>query len=114
MLSLLLAFPGIEGFDYAQPFYWNIAPNQDATITPRWMSDRGLLLNGEYRYLLEESRGTVEGGYINSGDDGSENGDNRFEGNDRWYIDAQHAGTLAPRSDYQLLYGAASDGRYFR
>ncbi|WKD27437.1 LPS-assembly protein LptD [Halomonas sp. KG2] len=111
LLSPSISFSN-EGFDYAQPFYWNIAPNQDATITPRWMSDRGLLLNGEYRYLLEESRGTVEGGYINS-DDGSENGDNRFEGNDRWYIDAQHAGTLAPRSDYQLRYGAASDGRYF-
>ncbi|MGO3769728.1 MAG: LPS-assembly protein LptD, partial [Vreelandella alkaliphila] len=54
LLSPSISFSN-EGFDYAQPFYWNIAPNHDATITPRWMSDRGLLLNGEYRYLLEES-----------------------------------------------------------
>ncbi|MBE0462487.1 MAG: LPS-assembly protein LptD [Halomonadaceae bacterium] len=111
LLSPAIGFSS-DGFDYAQPFYWNIAPNHDATITPRWMTDRGLLLNGEYRYLFSESAGTVEGGYLSS-DDGGTNGDNRFDGQDRWYIDAQHAGRINNRSNYQLRYGAASDGRYF-
>ncbi|MCP1314720.1 LPS-assembly protein LptD [Halomonas sp. 707D7] len=101
-----------DGLDYAQPFYWNIAPNHDATITPRFMSDRGLLLNGEYRYLFEQSQGMIEGGYLAS-DGGTSTGDNRFEGEDRWYIDAQHQGRVNPRSNYALRYGAASDGRYF-
>ncbi|WP_447529563.1 LPS-assembly protein LptD [Vreelandella sp. TE19] len=101
-----------SGLDYAQPFYWNIAPNQDATITPRLMSDRGLLLNGEYRYLLDESQGMVEGGYL-ADDGGRRTGDNRFEGQDRWYIDARHRGRVNPRSNYSLRYGGASDGRYF-
>ncbi|MFN2409826.1 MAG: LPS-assembly protein LptD, partial [Halomonas sp.] len=40
LLTPAIALSG-DGFDYTQPFYWNIAPNRDATITPRWMSDHG-------------------------------------------------------------------------
>lgn len=103
--------------DYAQPFYWNIAPNQDATITPRWITDRGMLLGGEYRYLLPSDAGQIEGAFLGSDDGGSSDNPNdaarRFEGEDRWYVDYRHAGTLNTRSRYQLRYGGASDGRYF-
>ncbi|MGM0913146.1 MAG: LPS-assembly protein LptD [Pseudomonadota bacterium] len=106
-----------DSLDYAQPFYWNIAPDQDATITPRWISDRGLLLGGQYRYLFAESAGQIEGAWLDSDDGGDSDNPNdaarRFEGEERWYLDYRHAGTLSPRSRYQLRYGAASDGRYF-
>jgi LPS-assembly protein len=39
------------GSDITLPFYWNIAPNYDATLSPRLMLKRGLLLNNEFRYL---------------------------------------------------------------
>jgi LPS-assembly protein len=39
------------GIEFTQPFYWNIAQNMDATIAPRFMAKRGMLWNGEYRYL---------------------------------------------------------------
>ncbi len=39
------------GIDISVPYYFNIAPNMDATLTPRIMSKRGLLLGGEFRYL---------------------------------------------------------------
>ncbi len=42
-----------SGLEIAAPWYWNIAPNMDATITPRMMSRRGLQLNTEFRYLLD-------------------------------------------------------------
>ncbi|GEN27313.1 LPS-assembly protein LptD [Halovibrio variabilis] len=112
LLSPSIGFSS-DRVDYAQPFYWNIAPNQDATITPRWMTDHGLLLNGEYRYLLDESSGIFEGGYLNSDNGGSGGVENRFAGDDRWYVDARHAGRVNERSNYRLRYGAASDGRYF-
>ena len=112
LLSPSIGFSS-DGFDYAQPFYWNIAANHDATITPRWISDQGLLMNGEYRYLFEESAGVIEGGYLNSYNGGSGGGENRFEGDDRWYVDARHSGQVNERSNYRLRYGAASDGRYF-
>ena len=40
-----------DGYWYAQPIYWNIAPNYDATFTPKYMSHRGWQLNSEFRYL---------------------------------------------------------------
>jgi LPS-assembly protein len=42
------------GSELTLPYYWNIAPNFDATIAPRAMTKRGLMLNNEFRYL--ESR----------------------------------------------------------
>ncbi|NNJ90597.1 MAG: LPS assembly protein LptD [Gammaproteobacteria bacterium] len=39
------------GFDLSAPYYLNLAPNYDATITPRIMSKRGIQLGGEFRYL---------------------------------------------------------------
>lgn len=40
-----------SGTDISIPYYWNIAPNYDATFTPRLLSKRGLQLKGEIRYL---------------------------------------------------------------
>ncbi|MBS9404718.1 LPS-assembly protein LptD [Halomonas sp. TRM85114] len=107
----------LDSVDYTQPFYWNIAPNRDATITPRWISERGLLLGGEYRYLYEEDAGQIEGAYLASDDGGPDDNrydePQRFEGEDRWYVDYRHAGRFDARTRYRLRYGAASDGRYF-
>ncbi|MEQ1528726.1 MAG: LPS assembly protein LptD [Methylococcales bacterium] len=46
-----------NGFDVSVPYYWNIAPNFDATLKPRYLSKRGVLLGGEFRYLTEASKG---------------------------------------------------------
>ena len=35
------------------PYYLNLAPNYDATLTPRIMTKRGFQLGGQFRYLLE-------------------------------------------------------------
>ncbi|HEX9194646.1 MAG TPA: LPS assembly protein LptD, partial [Azonexus sp.] len=40
-----------DGVDITTPYYWNIAPNYDATLYPRYMSKRGLQLGAEARYL---------------------------------------------------------------
>jgi LPS-assembly protein len=64
-----LLFPSLakserNGFDYRQPIYFNIAPNYDATLQPRYMSDRGTLLGGEFRYLNTRGRGTLTAAYM--------------------------------------------------
>jgi LPS-assembly protein len=41
------------GLEIAVPYYFNIAPSMDATITPRYLGKRGLLLGGEFRYLTD-------------------------------------------------------------
>ena len=45
------------GFELSAPYYWNIAPNMDATLTAREMSNRGIQLQGEFRYLEENFSG---------------------------------------------------------
>ena len=55
-----------DGANIAMPFYWNIAPNYDATLTPTYISKRGLLTNGLFRYLTNTSSGKFEAGYIHN------------------------------------------------
>ncbi len=54
-----------NGFELATPYYFNIAPDQDATLTPRILSDRGLMLGGEYRYLSENHSGEIYAEWLN-------------------------------------------------
>ena len=53
-----------RGIEFAAPWYWNIAPNQDAIITPRYMEKRGLGVDGDYRYLTQSTRGNLTGSYV--------------------------------------------------
>ena len=46
-----------SGFDTALPYYFNLSPTSDATLTPRYMGKRGTQLSGEYRYLDSMYRG---------------------------------------------------------
>ncbi len=46
-----------SGINFGMPYYWNIAPNYDATFKPRYLTKRGILLAGDFRYLTESSQG---------------------------------------------------------
>lgn len=59
-----ISLSGRNGFDWKQPIYLNLAPNYDATLTPRIMSDRGIVLGGEFRWLYEQGRGEVAGTWM--------------------------------------------------
>lgn len=48
-----------SGFQLGSPFYWNIAPNYDAVLKPRYLGKRGLLLGADFRYLTEMSKGSI-------------------------------------------------------
>lgn len=54
-----------HGSELKIPYYWNIHPQLDATITPHYMSKRGTLLNTEFRYLTENTHGTLTTEYLN-------------------------------------------------
>ncbi len=57
-------FNSRNGFDYIQPYYFNLAPNYDATLYPRFMSRRGLMLGSEFRYLYDGGKGEALAGYL--------------------------------------------------
>jgi LPS-assembly protein len=46
------------------PYYWNIAPNYDATFIPRYLTNRGMLLGGDFRYMTEMTGGDVKFEYL--------------------------------------------------
>ncbi len=53
-----------DGAILGVPWYWNIAPNQDATFTPTYYTSRGLDLGAQYRYLSSDDSGTFDGDYM--------------------------------------------------
>jgi LPS-assembly protein len=59
-----LAHTSRSGFEVAAPYYLNLAPNYDATLDPRIYTDRGIMLGGEFRYLLGGSNGQLNVQYV--------------------------------------------------
>lgn len=55
-----------SGFELAVPYYLNLAPHYDATLTPRLLSERGVMLTGEMRYLGARSNGQLDIDYLPS------------------------------------------------
>src|SRR5258708_1732417 len=64
LLPPTIGSTGQSGFEYTQPFYWNIAPNLDATIAPRLLAKRGVLTDGDFRYLEPDLKGEARGEYL--------------------------------------------------
>lgn len=60
LLPPTLGLSNVNGFEVAQPYYWNIAPNRDATFTPTLMTKRGLDLETEFRYLEQDYSGVAK------------------------------------------------------
>ncbi len=93
-----------NGTDVSLPFYWNIAPNQDATITPRNINRRGGMLMGEYRLLTENTHGQINGSYLN---------DDKLYGDDRSYFSLRHNARISQGWSSALVYRRASDSDFF-
>lgn len=53
-----------NGFFFAQPYYWNIAPNYDLLLTPEWYSYHGTQLNADFRYLTGQSDGFLYASFL--------------------------------------------------
>ena len=67
-----------SGFELSVPYYWNIAPDMDATFGPRFLSKRGIQYQGEFRYLGETYSGQDNIEYL---PDDNQNGENRYYAN---------------------------------
>ena len=105
-----LLFPKISnsqsvGLEYEQPFYWNIAPNYDATISPRFMTERGLQLKTEFRYLNYGSRGEVQLEYLPNDLDTPED-------DERYFYRFNHQGKLAEDWNLNIDFSGISDDNY--
>ena len=95
-----------SGFEIETPYYWNIAPNLDATITPRYMSKRGLQLLSEFRYLSGLQNGQINLEYLQKDDELKANDDPRY------LARFQHIGTFSDNFRIYADYTTISDDNY--
>ncbi|ELE9246843.1 LPS assembly protein LptD [Enterobacter kobei] len=100
-------------FEFYLPYYWNIAPNMDATITPHYIHKRGnVMWENEFRYLTQAGAGLMELDYLPSDkvfqDEHPTEGDKH-----RWMYFWQHAGVLDQVWRFNVNYTKVSDPYYF-
>ena len=103
-LSPTFATSGKSGAEFSIPFYWNIAPNRDATFTPHILAKRGMMLGNEFRYLDPTYSGEVRAELL-PGDQIAER--------DRWAMFMRHQQVWGPWS-FLFNLQKASDDNYFR
>ncbi|WP_394560443.1 LPS-assembly protein LptD [Aquipseudomonas alcaligenes] len=109
--------PGIStssdtGFSLSTPYYFNLAPNYDATLYPTYMAKRGLLMEGEFRYLTKGSEGQVGGAWLDDQED-ERKLQSDYE-DQRWMYNWQHKGGLDERLLAEVDYTDISDPYYFQ
>ena len=103
---------GETGFTLVTPYYFNLAPNYDATLYPQYMTKRGMLMEGEFRYLTKSSEGQFGGAYLN--DDNDERSKQTDSEKTRYMLNWQHKGGLDSRLTTLVDYTKISDPFYFQ
>ncbi|HWC46050.1 MAG TPA: LPS assembly protein LptD, partial [Casimicrobiaceae bacterium] len=110
-LTPTLGSTGVRGFEVSTPYYLNLAPNYDATLTPRLMTKRGLMLGAQFRYLLGDATAPL----------GSANGEmnaeilphDRATGERRYALAWAHNEQFAPWLAGYFNVNKVSDDKYF-
>ncbi|MCV6639549.1 LPS assembly protein LptD [Candidatus Albibeggiatoa sp. nov. NOAA] len=94
------------GYEYTIPYYLNLNPSYDATVGLRVMSKRGMLWDGEFRYLRENSGGKLNASYMSNDKD---------YGDKRASVSFAHNGKLFTDSRWytDINYNYLSDDEYF-
>lgn len=110
LLPPSLAVDNVSGVMVTTPFYWNIAPNRDLTVSPTVMSKRGVDLGLEMRYLEPSYRGSLRANYL-PGDE--------LRDRDRWSYSLRHTDRrlstpLPGNVGLTLDLNRASDSNFWR
>ncbi|MCL7421925.1 MAG: LPS assembly protein LptD [Methylobacter sp.] len=92
------------GFNVSVPYYWNIAPNYDATLRPRYLSKRGILLGGEFRYLTKMTEGKLNLEFMP---------DDRLRDQSRYFAKILNSTRFTPHISSYLDLSYVSDKDYF-
>ncbi|KTC85500.1 organic solvent tolerance protein [Legionella drozanskii LLAP-1] len=112
----------VGGFDLALPYYWNIAPNYDATLIPHLYTKRGFMMGGEFRYLTKKSFGNIRARYLPH-----DRAFNRFllenrdrypllrpKSADRWSVQVQDSTLITRDLHFGLNFSQVSDDYFLQ
>ena len=108
LLPPTLGIDSVNGLEYSQPYYWNIAPNRDATLEAALITKRGVRAGGEFRYLEPTYRGRLLGDVLPS---------DRLRDRNRWSYALEHSasvGTPIGGIGVNLNIRRVSDDNYWR
>jgi LPS-assembly protein len=92
------------GFTTSTPYYWNLAPNYDAVLNPRYFTKRGILLTGDLRYLSQQSHGLASIEYMPDDD---------LKHTDRYLASLTHTTQFSQHIQANLDVNQVSDKGYF-
>jgi len=104
MLTPEIGSSGRSGNEIRVPIYWNIAPNYDATITPRLLTSRGTQLETQFRYLTERNDGIISADYLP---------DDRILDRDRHQVRFEHRTLFDNGWRNRIKFREVSDSQYF-
>lgn len=104
LLTPEIGSAGRSGNELRIPWYWNIADNYDATLTPRVLTDRGLQVGTEFRYLTPKNAGILQFEYL-----ANDNLSNR----DRHLVTFDHKTLFDSGWRNVIDFREASDSSYF-
>ena len=107
-----MSYSSGSGSHLTTPYYFNLAPNYDATLYPTLMSDRGLQMEGEFRYLTPTSEGQFGASVLNDSEDEREQ-QSKYR-DQRWMYSWQHVSNITPRLQASVDYTDISDPYYFQ
>ena len=93
-----------SGFEFGAPYYFNLAPNYDLTLTPRFLSRRGYGLDGGFRYLSARSNGRIATSFLPNDD---------LEGLDRGLGSLWHRTDFRDNLRVDASFTQVSDSRYY-
>ena len=96
---------GKSGFEVALPYYFNLAENRDATLTPKLYTKRGIQLGGEFRYLYKDFAGELDGEFLPN---------DRIADRDRSFLGIRHTQSLWGGWHAAVNAQKVSDDAYFR
>ncbi|MCP1661284.1 LPS-assembly protein LptD [Neisseria perflava] len=99
---------GSDGFEMTLPYYFNLAPNLDATLTPGIITSRGVHLGGQLRYLQPKYSGVFEGDWMPHDSKNDKHSNNRYEF--KWNHKQQFTAHLSGGVDFNTV----SDNDYHR
>jgi LPS-assembly protein len=94
-----------NGFEFSIPYYWNIASNQDSTITPRYFAERGAMLTAEYRFMTRQTNGYLNFDYLPS---------DKKTRKLRYHYKFKHDARISRRWNSTVLIDRVSDDQFFQ
>jgi len=103
LLPPQISIGSTNGFEFSQPYYFNIAPNRDLTLTPRLISKRGVQTTAEFRYLSPNYAGSLVGEFLPN---------DAIKHENRYAIYWHHAQNLGHGFGAYVSYNKVSDSTY--